>query len=390
MVAQDRGVLAIGDESGRHAFSFRGEADAVNMCGTTDCKVVAIFEACLGVAYSRPTLERAGNLRIVGQGPPVWMWAEAVEEGVARVAALEECQSAGGTACEVLNVYCVDVPAEEPDGPVAEEGLGLDRAARRQIQLGLQTAGFDPGGADGLFGPRTRAAIRRWQAAGNVSPTGYLTAVQLQTLRDGGSSPGSPTVAGSRQVAPEPPAVAEVSEPEVPEPDPEPVSLAFRPDQTCADLPGQDSSFGAACWMEVSQQPGCYVWSWSPYLSRSASGTWTGECAGGLAQGTGTLTWSWDDSGGDRWSSGTGQLQNGKQTAHWVGRFDDGGSEEGPYVDGKRHGHWVFRYASGRSAEGPYVDGEQHGRWDGRDEDGRNSEPVFYENGRFIRRVPQE
>ena len=34
-------------------------------------------------------------------------------------------------------------------------------AARRQIQKGLAAGGFDPGGADGLFGPRTRAAIRR-------------------------------------------------------------------------------------------------------------------------------------------------------------------------------------------------------------------------------------
>ena len=31
--AQDRGVLAIGVESARHAFSFSGEDDAVNMCG---------------------------------------------------------------------------------------------------------------------------------------------------------------------------------------------------------------------------------------------------------------------------------------------------------------------------------------------------------------------
>ena len=38
-------------------------------------------------------------------------------------------------------------------GPVVEQGLGLDRAVRLQIQQGLAAAGFDPGGADGLFGP---------------------------------------------------------------------------------------------------------------------------------------------------------------------------------------------------------------------------------------------
>ena len=184
-VAQDRGVLAIGDETGRHAFSFRGEADAVNMCGFTDCEVVATFDACLGVAYSGPTFERAEDLRTVGQGPSVWSWAETVEEGDARIAALSECQSAGGTACEVLNVYCVDVSAVEID-------LGLDRTLRRLVQQRLGEIGFDAGGADGLFGPRTRVAIRLWQAAGNVPATGYLTAAQFQTLRSGGSSPGSP------------------------------------------------------------------------------------------------------------------------------------------------------------------------------------------------------
>ena len=112
--AQDRGFLAIGAESARYAFSFRGEADAINMCGTTDCEVVAAFDACIGVAYSRPTLERGGNLRIVGQGPSVWSWAEAAEEGAARVAAFENCQSAGGTACEVYT-DCVDVPAGTSD-----------------------------------------------------------------------------------------------------------------------------------------------------------------------------------------------------------------------------------------------------------------------------------
>ena len=53
--AQDHGVLAIGVESARHAVSLSGEADAVNMCGTSDCEVVATFSACLAVAHSRST-----------------------------------------------------------------------------------------------------------------------------------------------------------------------------------------------------------------------------------------------------------------------------------------------------------------------------------------------
>lgn len=37
------------------------------------------------------------------------------------------------------------------NGPVVEEELNLDRAARRRIQQGLAAGGFEPGGADGLF-----------------------------------------------------------------------------------------------------------------------------------------------------------------------------------------------------------------------------------------------
>ncbi len=46
-----------------------------------------------------------------------------------------------------------------------EATLGLDRPPRRLIHQALAAEGFDRGVPDGLFGPRTRAAIRAWQAA---------------------------------------------------------------------------------------------------------------------------------------------------------------------------------------------------------------------------------
>ncbi len=69
-------------------------------------------------------------------------------------------------------------------GQAAERALGLDREARRLIQRGLQARGFDPGPADGLFGPRTRTAIERWQAAGGATPTGYLDGPAARVLRE--------------------------------------------------------------------------------------------------------------------------------------------------------------------------------------------------------------
>ena len=50
---------------------------------------------------------------------------------------------------------------------------------------------------------------------------------------------------------------------------------------------------GAACWMELESHPGCYVW--NPRVRAGATATWTAGCAGGLASGSGTLKWVWDD-----------------------------------------------------------------------------------------------
>ena len=84
-------------------------------------------------------------------------------------------------------------PAVEQDPPALELALGLDRATRRLIQQGLHREGFDPGAPDGLFGPRTRGAIHRWQQARGLPPTGYLDGGQAELLR--ASAAPRPTVA---------------------------------------------------------------------------------------------------------------------------------------------------------------------------------------------------
>ena len=70
-----------------------------------------------------------------------------------------------------------------------EVALGLDQAARRRIQQGLGAAGFDAGAADGLFGPRTRQAIRQWQSSRGAWASGYLTGAQVEVLRGVGGLP---------------------------------------------------------------------------------------------------------------------------------------------------------------------------------------------------------
>ena len=77
------------------------------------------------------------------------------------------------------------VAAQDP--AAVEASLDLDRPTRRLIQQGLRNEGFDPGEPDGLFGPRTRAAIRRWQEARGVPPTGHLAGTEAALLRGAGA-----------------------------------------------------------------------------------------------------------------------------------------------------------------------------------------------------------
>ena len=110
--------------------------------------------------------------------------------------------------------FGVTVATAAQDPPAVEAELGLDRPTRRLIQQGLRNEGFDAGTPDGLFGPRTRAAIRAWQAAREHAETGYLDGVQAAALRAAASPPAavaSDPEAGTDQAAGSPGA----SEPQV-------------------------------------------------------------------------------------------------------------------------------------------------------------------------------
>ena len=178
------GALAIDERQGDQwgwavdyetAAAARGRA--LQECGA-GCSVVLTFGRCAAYAADQD----AGSTAVG--------WAESYDSAAtARQAALVECRSRGGGSGCIVRVWGCN-------GPVVEEGLNLDRAARRRIQQGLQAAGFDPGGADGLFGPRTRAAIRSWQAARGTRATGYLDGPSAAALRSAdGSGPTAAAVA---------------------------------------------------------------------------------------------------------------------------------------------------------------------------------------------------
>lgn len=63
-----------------------------------------------------------------------------------------------------------------------EASIGLSRSQRIQIQRQLTAIGYPTGGADGLWGAKTRAAIGRWQTSNRLSITGYVTARQVRLI----------------------------------------------------------------------------------------------------------------------------------------------------------------------------------------------------------------
>jgi peptidoglycan hydrolase-like protein with peptidoglycan-binding domain len=61
----------------------------------------------------------------------------------------------------------------------------MSAADRRQVQEALHRLGHYEGPVDGIFGPLTRAAIRRFQQDNGADVTGYLTADQANRLVTG-------------------------------------------------------------------------------------------------------------------------------------------------------------------------------------------------------------
>ena len=209
-------------------------------------------------------------------------------------------------------------------GGAARAQGSADVSLEQQIQAALANAGFDPGPADGTFGPKTRRAIRAWQRANGHAETGYLTRDQLRSIL----KHATPTV---------------TLEPK------------------CAELPGQYLGKNhAECWEEVENQPGCFLWNSHYHSDRTTK--WNGQCRSGVAEGRGTYSVS----AGSEHSSyeGTGMLVTGKADGRWVEKEADGTRTryEGEYRDDKKHGQGTYTWADGTRYEGEYRDDKKHGQ----------------------------
>ncbi len=75
-----------------------------------------------------------------------------------------------------------DAAARKAAAEAAETALQLASADRQRLQAALTVLGFDTGGSDGVFGPRSREMIAAWQRARNQPDTGFLSAAQPEAL----------------------------------------------------------------------------------------------------------------------------------------------------------------------------------------------------------------
>ncbi|ADE16068.1 protein of unknown function DUF323 [Nitrosococcus halophilus Nc 4] len=71
---------------------------------------------------------------------------------------------------------------ELPSPQKVEAEFDLSTSQRVQVQRALDILGHDPQGVDGIFGPKTEDAIRSWQRAEGLEPTGDLTQATYEQL----------------------------------------------------------------------------------------------------------------------------------------------------------------------------------------------------------------
>jgi peptidoglycan hydrolase-like protein with peptidoglycan-binding domain len=65
----------------------------------------------------------------------------------------------------------------------SQTASAYDEGTVRNIQAGLQRLGYDPGPADGRYGPQTEAAIRRFQQDNGLPVDGQPTASLWQQIQ---------------------------------------------------------------------------------------------------------------------------------------------------------------------------------------------------------------
>ena len=279
------------------------------------------------------------------------------------VATLAAC----GLVLTVLPVVALDATTNAAAEEATAQDVPMSREQRIQVQQGLAALGFDPGPADGLFGPKTRAAIWNWQNAKGLEATGFLTREEAEALGAMGQAADAYDEESDPQAAdPDEPAFEE----RVPEPSRARNRVLYFPQCSGLDELSPDES---GCWQAISNHQECdFFLPRMEFPARNEQFTWSGDCRHNAAHGKGTLKYDSEMGDGVHGTlSLSGEFVEGRQQGDWVShaRYSDGAEAtlEGPFVDGELNGHWVIRsrHSDGteKMLEGPYVDGDKNGRW---------------------------
>lgn len=88
-----------------------------------------------------------------------------------------------------------DILGETVVRTIPKAGVYVDKATVLSVQRALKEAGYDPGPLDGVFGPKTSAAISALQSAHGITPTGQVDYSVVMALKEYGVSPLAPPVA---------------------------------------------------------------------------------------------------------------------------------------------------------------------------------------------------
>ena len=155
-----------------------------------------------------------------------------------------------------------------------------------------------------------------------------------------------------------------------------------------AELACTGEEHGQPCWLEVANRSGCYIWNTGrlddPFVRLIREATWSGECAGGLAQGNGTVGW---ESFRDTRREATGWMRGGKLHGKVtkVERYKDSGDETSrvPYVNGEPHGVEESYHEDGSlSFRKHWANGKPHGVEESYRSDGSLSFRTHWANGK--------
>ncbi|MEM0908059.1 MAG: peptidoglycan-binding protein, partial [Pseudomonadota bacterium] len=131
------------------------------------------------VALADPTRTTTDPKAIVPTGPVLTPTAPVASGDPAVVPS----PNAAAAPTPVPDFVITDAMKAEAGTKETEAAVGMNRTTRREVQTRLNLVEANVGGADGIFGPRTREGIAFWQGTHGMPETGFLTTAQVTALQ---------------------------------------------------------------------------------------------------------------------------------------------------------------------------------------------------------------